>query len=223
MKITRPARHERQYRRGFRLVPRHSGIDYGWIIGDEKSRDVLSCGTGIVRSVTNGGADNDGWGNRIIVDHTSRAYSTYNHNKTGSAKVKKNAKVRAGDVLAEQGETGEADGVHLHFELYIDNVRVDPAPYLAGKSLPGVPVIPRRTVKLTPTARVNMRKSATTKSDVTRQLKSGTTGTFDAWKDGELVTQNGVTSRRWWRAAFGGDWVWAGNMNGNETGMKRAK
>jgi len=40
--------------------------------------------------------------------------------------------VVAGDVVGLAGSSGLATGPHLHFEVRIDGVPVDPAPYLAG-------------------------------------------------------------------------------------------
>lgn len=231
MKIYRPARHERQYRRGW-IPGKHRGVDYGWIEGDSSSRDILAAGRGIVISKVDGGGDNQGWGNRIGIAHTDRAKTFYNHILTDSMRVSVGSRVKLRQIIATQGATGKVDppgAVHLHFELYIDDVRVDPMPYLKGRALPGKPLIPaypRRKIRKTLSGRVNMRKSPTTSSKRTRRLKSGTTGTFDAYTHGQKVTQlvSGklYTSDVWVRGAKGQDWLWAGLLEDRSvSGMKK--
>ena len=52
------------------------------------------------------------------------------HMVKGSIKVKKGDKVTRTTVLGTMGSTGNSTGVHVHVECRIDNVAVDPTPYL---------------------------------------------------------------------------------------------
>jgi hypothetical protein len=224
---TRPARQDAH--NGFRPAGhpkgRHSGLDFGWASGD----DIFAAGDGIVSYVFEDAGYNQGWGRRVIIRHTDRAETTYNHMKPGGVHVDEGQRVSAGRHIGDMGESGEApNGRHLHFELYIDGVRVDPQPYLDGKALPGKPVIADEpegtpagsgsTVKSTQRIvrrAVRRRAEPTTKSkNVTKPnalLTPGTIGNFTGFIRGEMVEQNGVRSRIWYRG-ISGDWFWAGNF-----------
>ena len=42
----------------------------------------------------------------------------------------KGTEVKAGDVVALSGDTGNVTGPHPHFELKVDGVRIDPADHI---------------------------------------------------------------------------------------------
>jgi hypothetical protein len=59
-------------------------------------------------------------GNIIVLRHQvgeTVEYSSYDHLKTGSARVKVGDHVRQGDVIGAVGDTGDTPVVHLHFEI----------------------------------------------------------------------------------------------------------
>ena len=45
-------------------------------------------------------------------------------------KVKVGQKVSRGDILGAMGHTGNATGVHLHYEVRLNNRCVNPQPYM---------------------------------------------------------------------------------------------
>ncbi|MGL6099954.1 MAG: M23 family metallopeptidase, partial [Fusobacteriaceae bacterium] len=49
-----------------------------------------------------------------------------------SVNVKSNQRVNAGDVIGVMGATGGSVGIHLHFEIALNNVKMDPQIYLKG-------------------------------------------------------------------------------------------
>lgn len=103
----------------------HTGIDLG-----------ASCGTPVRAAadgtVTAAGWNTVGYGNQVVVDNgkvLSRAMSTtYNH--LSAIMVNSGDVVRQGQVIGLVGTTGWSTGCHLHFEVLIDGVKVDPAPFL---------------------------------------------------------------------------------------------
>ncbi|RIK08298.1 MAG: M23 family peptidase [Acidobacteria bacterium] len=56
-------------------------------------------------------------GNHIIIDIGGGAYAFYAHLIKGSLKVKVGDKVKAGDLIAQLGNTGNSNASHLHFHL----------------------------------------------------------------------------------------------------------
>lgn len=56
-------------------------------------------------------------GNYLILRIAPNRYATYAHLQSGSIKVRLHDHVRRGDVLALLGNTGNATGAHLHFQV----------------------------------------------------------------------------------------------------------
>jgi len=71
-----------------------------------------------------------GYGNTVIIEHKEGFRTLYAHIRSGGIKVKVGDTVDAGQKIAEVGSTGSSTGNHLHFGVYVDNVAVDPDPYL---------------------------------------------------------------------------------------------
>lgn len=85
-----------------------------------------------VKSVANGTVIFSEWtaatGYVVIVEHKEGLISAYKHN--GSLIKEQGSVVRAGEVIATVGNTGElTTGPHLHFELWKDRTPVNPLNY----------------------------------------------------------------------------------------------
>ncbi len=73
--------------------------------------------------VTKTGED-DSWGKYVLVEHSDGFETFYCH--LSEIYAEKGAVIRQGETVGLVGSTGMSTGPHLHFEVRINNVRVDP-------------------------------------------------------------------------------------------------
>ena len=59
----------------------------------------------------------DGYGNYVLINHGGGEFSLLAHARAGSVNVRKGDRVRAGQVVAQVGNSGSSLGPHLHYEL----------------------------------------------------------------------------------------------------------
>ncbi len=97
----------------------HKGID---IIGKSS---IMAADTGVVVSA---GYNKGGLGNAVTIDHKNGFKTVYGHLK--SIKVKKGQIVEKGETIGIMGSTGNSTGVHLHFEVYLNDKLKNPTSYL---------------------------------------------------------------------------------------------
>ena len=62
--------------------------------------------------------------------HSNGLYTLYAHGQNGSRRVNKGDYVKQGQQIMSVGTTGNSTGYHLHFEVWLNGVRVNPANYL---------------------------------------------------------------------------------------------
>ncbi len=110
----------------------HLGTD---IVGKGYTLDtVLAHSDGTVCLVQTGHRNNQGstgmasYGNMVKIDHGRGCFTLYAHLDT--VNVKNGQKVAKGQILGYMGNTGNSYGGHTHFEVFINNNRVDSGPYL---------------------------------------------------------------------------------------------
>jgi len=71
-----------------------------------------------------------GYGNLVVIQHPEGFTSHYGHCKT--IKVSPGTRVKAGEVIATVGSTGNVTGPHLHLEIRIDGKPQNPEDYIPG-------------------------------------------------------------------------------------------
>ena len=104
----------------------HTGIDLVEPFGSP----VYAADDGVVALV---GSSSSGYGNYIVIAHSGGLNTLYGHLSTALVKVGQS--VTQGTPVGLEGSSGNSTGAHLHFELRINQVPVNPAPYLP----PGAP------------------------------------------------------------------------------------
>lgn len=69
-------------------------------------------------------------GNLIKIDHGNGYYTRYLHLDYGSINLNVGDRVKQGTIIGYMGNTGYSFGGHLHFEVWNNNIRIDPTIYL---------------------------------------------------------------------------------------------
>ena len=105
---------------GDRILGYHTGLD----IANALDTPIQATADGVVEHA--GPFDN--YGNAVIIRHTSDIETLYAHMDRVAVKV--GQQVSRGDIIGYMGRTGDATGVHLHYEVRIAGKPVNPTPYL---------------------------------------------------------------------------------------------
>ena len=98
----------------------HTGLD----IAAPTGRDIQVIASGTVTCASYQGS----YGYLVKVDHGNGLETWYAH--CSKMYVKAGQQVSAGDVIAAVGSTGNSTGAHLHLEIRINGVHVNPQNYL---------------------------------------------------------------------------------------------
>ena len=101
----------------------HTGIDLGGAVGTAiyayRSGTVIFAGWGT------------GYGLHVKIDHGDGMTTYYAH--CSELLVSVGDQVSEGQMISKIGMTGYTTGPHLHFEIRLNGVPVNPYPYIAGK------------------------------------------------------------------------------------------
>jgi murein DD-endopeptidase MepM/ murein hydrolase activator NlpD len=104
----------------YKIIKFHYGMDFTAPTGI----DVYVTGDGAVESVL---SSKRGYGNHIIINHGYGYKTIYAH--LDRFNVRPGQKVRRGDVIGFVGSTGMSLAPHLHYEVELNGIKVDPANY----------------------------------------------------------------------------------------------
>lgn len=111
---------------GYRVSPftgrpvMHNGLD----IAASPGAPIMAPADGVVSFA---GYDS-GYGKLVSIDHGYGVITRYGH--TSQLFVEVGQKVKLGDVIAAVGNTGRSTGPHLHYEVRVNNIPVDPSNYV---------------------------------------------------------------------------------------------
>jgi len=101
----------------------HTGLDFCGAVGNSifapASGEVIFAGPLTVR------------GNATMINHGWGVYSAYMHQSEILVQV--GDRVEPGQLIGKIGGTGRVNGPHLHFEVWVGGVQVDPADWLQGE------------------------------------------------------------------------------------------
>jgi len=98
----------------------HKGID----IAGQYAQDIWAADGGEVIY-----ADwSEGYGYFVKIQHDNGEITCYGH--CCELLVSEGERVCQGQVIAHMGSTGTASAIHLHFEIRVDNLQIDPLPFL---------------------------------------------------------------------------------------------
>jgi len=98
----------------------HKGIDWACSSGTP----VFASSAGVVERAEYSGS----YGYVVYIDHPDGRQTRYAHNSKLACKVGQS--VKQGEVIAYSGSTGNSTGPHVHFEILIGGVQVNPLKYL---------------------------------------------------------------------------------------------
>ena len=96
----------------------HAGID----IATVTPRPVRAAADGVVVSFGEEGA----WGQKILLRHRRGVETRYAHLSEYAPRVARGAHIAAGEIIGLTGKTGNATGVHLHYEIIVDGRALNP-------------------------------------------------------------------------------------------------
>jgi murein DD-endopeptidase MepM/ murein hydrolase activator NlpD len=109
---------------GMRLHPvtgdekMHYGIDYA----ADLNEPVRAIADGVIDFI----GDKGDFGKYLRISHSNNIQSVYAHLNKFSESIIKGSFVNQSDIIGYAGKTGLSTGVHLHFEIIVDQKRIDP-------------------------------------------------------------------------------------------------
>jgi murein DD-endopeptidase MepM/ murein hydrolase activator NlpD len=114
----------------------HKGVDFGVPQGTP----IMAAGSGIIAEA---GWNNGGYGNYVRIRHDTTYSTAYAHMSKIASGITRGARVQQGQIIGYVGMTGLATGPHLHYEVLVNNVQVNPlgVKFQTGQKLAGADLI----------------------------------------------------------------------------------
>lgn len=114
---------------GYRIDPftnrpeMHAGLD----LAAPSGTPVMAPADGVISYV----GHESGYGKLVSIDHGYGVVSRFGHNSR--VFVEQGQRVRRWDVISAVGSTGRSTGAHLHYEVRIHGIAVDPMNYILNE------------------------------------------------------------------------------------------
>lgn len=105
----------------------HWGMDFS----APRGTPIYATGSGtVIRADDN----SSGFGNHVRIDHGYGYVSLYAH--MYKFNVRRGQKVNRGDLIGFVGSTGRSEGPHVHYQIFKDDVRINPINFYYGNLTP---------------------------------------------------------------------------------------
>ncbi|MFM9898048.1 M23 family metallopeptidase [Sphingorhabdus sp.] len=98
----------------------HKGLDMPGVLGSP----IYATANGVVREAKWRGS----YGFLVEIQHSKIVRTRYAH--LSRTNVAPGQRVRRNDIVGFMGSTGRSTGSHLHYEIYLNGIAVDPKPFL---------------------------------------------------------------------------------------------
>ncbi len=113
----------------------HYGIDIAGACEDNvivatKDGTIIKVNDGCPSEGSYGSSCGGGYGNYVMIDHGDGTVSVYAHMFNQSIVVNEGSVVRQGEKIGLMGSSGSSTGCHLHFEIRINDSKVNPLDYV---------------------------------------------------------------------------------------------
>ena len=95
----------------------HKGLDFT----APQGTPVYATGNGTVAAA---GFSEDGYGNKVVINHGYGYQTLYGH--MIRVKAKAGRQVKRGEIIGWVGSTGKSTGPHCHYEVHVNGQEVDP-------------------------------------------------------------------------------------------------
>lgn len=100
---------------------------YGMDFTAPRGTPIYATGDGVVKRADSRAT---GYGRHIRIDHGYGYVSLYAH--MYKYNVRKNQKVKRGDIIGFVGSSGRSEAPHLHYEIFKDGIRINPINFYYG-------------------------------------------------------------------------------------------
>ncbi|MEZ5891816.1 MAG: peptidoglycan DD-metalloendopeptidase family protein [Parvularculaceae bacterium] len=109
----------------------HKGVDFA----APRGTPIKAAGDGVIERADRYGS----FGNYVKIRHANNYQTAYAHLNGFARNIRKGARVRQGDIIGYVGTTGRSTGPHLHYEVHLKGVQVNPQnlKIATGKELTG--------------------------------------------------------------------------------------